>query len=158
MTGRSGASTGGIRRATTADAAAVAEVWLRSRKASVPAIPAPVHTDDEVRAWFAEVVLAERETWVAEVDGAVVGLLVLDGPWVDQLYVDPAATGQGLGSELIERAKAQRPDRLDLWTFQANTGARRFYEHHGFVEVARTDADNEEGEPDVHVRWSPERG
>jgi GNAT superfamily N-acetyltransferase len=133
----------------------VAEVWLRSRKASVPAIPAPVHDDDEVRAWFAEVVLAERATWVAVVDGEVVALLVLDGPWVDQLYVDPSATGRGLGSSLIEHAKARRPDGLDLWTFQANARARRFYARHGFVEVARTEGDNEEGAPDVRLRWTP---
>ena len=64
-------------------------------------------------------------------------------------------TGQGIGSRLLERAKAERPDGLDLWTFQANTGARRFYERHGFVEVARTDGDNEEGEPDIRLRWIP---
>lgn len=153
MATESGASTAGIRRATWADASAVAGVWLRSRKASEPDIPPPIHSDDEVRAWFAEVVLAERVTWVAEVDGAVVGLLVLDGPWVDQLYVDPARTGQGLGSRLLERAKAEGPEGLDLWTFQANTGARRFYARQGFAEVARTDGDNEEGAPDVRLAW-----
>jgi GNAT superfamily N-acetyltransferase len=124
----------------------------------MPAIPAPVHTDDEVRGWFAEVVLVERETWVAEVDGAILALLVLDGPWVDQLYVDPPATGQGLGSRLLARAKAERADGLDLWTFQASASARRFYERHGFDEVARTDGDNEEGAPDVRLRWRPDRG
>jgi len=133
----------------------VADVWLRSRHASVPANPAPVHSDDEVRAWFAEVVLPTRETWVAEVSGAVVGLLVLEDGWVDQLHVDPTRTGEGLGSRLLEVAKAERPDGLDLWTFQANHGARRFYERHGFVEVARTDGDNEEGEPDIRLRWVP---
>lgn len=133
----------------------MADVWLRSRHASVPAIPAPVHDDDEVRGWFAEVVLPERETWVAEVDGAVVGLLVLEGGDVDQLYVDPALTGQGLGSRLLERAKERRPAGLALWTFQANADARRFYERHGFTEIARTDGDNEEGAPDVRLRWTP---
>ncbi len=132
----------------------MAEVWLRSRQASVPAIPAPVHSDDEVRAWFAEVVLPERETWVAEVDGAVVGLLVLEDDDVDQLYVDPSMTGQGVGSRLLDRAKERRPTGLVLWTFQTNLGARRFYARHGFVEVARTDGDNEEGAPDIRLAWS----
>ncbi len=149
------ASTPVVRRATGVDALAVAEVWLRSRHASVPANPAPVHSDDEVRGWFAEVVAPTRETWVAEVEGSVVALLVLDGRWVDQLHVDPPLTGQGLGSQLIEVAKAERPDGLDLWTFQANHGARRFYARHGFVEVDRTDGDNEEGAPDVRLRWLP---
>jgi GNAT superfamily N-acetyltransferase len=133
----------------------VADVWLRSRRASIPAIPAPAHTDDEVRDWFATVVLPSRETWVIDSDGgAVVALLVLDGEWVDQLYVDPTHTGHGLGSRLLDRAKAQRPDGLDLWTFQSNTGARRFYERHGFTAIATTDGDNEEAAPDVRYRWS----
>ncbi|MET1041488.1 MAG: GNAT family N-acetyltransferase, partial [Acidimicrobiales bacterium] len=82
-----------IRETTSVDAADVAETWLRARRASMPVIPAPVHGDDDVRAWFADVVVPTRETWVAEVDGAILGLLVLDGGWVDQLYVDPDHTG-----------------------------------------------------------------
>ncbi len=147
-----------IREAAAADAVAVAETWLRSRRASVPAIPAPVHSDDEVRTWFVEVVVPAQATWVAEVDGAVAALLVLDGPWVDQLYVDPRRTGQGLGTALINVAKQQRPGGLELWTFQNNAGARRFYQRHGFTEVGRTDGDNEEGAPDVRLRWEPAPG
>ena len=51
-------------------------------------------------------------------------------------------------------AKRERPQGLQLWAFQSNTGARRFYERHGFVEVRRTDGrDNEEGAPDVLYRY-----
>ena len=142
-----------MRRAGVDDAPAVAEVWLRSRHASVPAIPAPVHSDDEVRAYFDWVVLPELPTWVIERDGHVVALLVLRGGWIEHLYVDPEWTGQGLGSQFLGHAKQLHPDRLDLWTFQGNTGARRFYERHGFTAVETTDGDNEEGAPDVHYRW-----
>jgi hypothetical protein len=46
-----------------------------------------------------------------------------------------------------------------LWTFQVNGPARRFYERHGFVEVAQTDGSgNEEAEPDVRLEWTPLRG
>ena len=110
------------RRAEADDARVVADVWLRSRRASVPSIPSPVHSDDEVREWFATVVLPTRETWVIE-DDAVVALLVMDGNWVDQLYVDPAYLGRRLGSQLLDLAKEHHPDGLDLWTFQANAGA-----------------------------------
>jgi GNAT superfamily N-acetyltransferase len=119
----------------------------------VPAIPPPVHTDEEVHDFFATVVVPTRETWLIEDGGAVVALLVIDDGWIDQLYVDPDHTGRGLGSRLVELAKERCPDRLDLWTFQSNRGARRFYERHGFSEVARTDGDNEEHSPDVRYRW-----
>jgi hypothetical protein len=43
-----------------------------------------------------------------------------------------------------------------LWTFQTNTGARRFYERHGFVAVDETDGSaNEERAPDVRYAWRP---
>jgi GNAT superfamily N-acetyltransferase len=120
-----------------------------------------VHTDADVRRWFAGVVLAEREVWLAEADGSggVVGLMVLDGDWVDQLYVDPSWTGRGLGSRFVEQAKEVRPGGLDLWTFQSNVGAQRFYERHGFVALERTDGSgNEERSPDVRYAWRPATG
>ena len=145
-----------VRKAVQADATAVAEVWLRSRHTSTPAIPAPVHTDDEVRRWFATTVLPERDTWVIDADGAIVAVMVLEPGWVDQLYVDPTYMGRQLGSRLIQLAKELNPDGLDLWTFRTNTRARRFYERHSFVAVAMTEGHNEEGAPDVRYHWQQE--
>jgi GNAT superfamily N-acetyltransferase len=144
-----------VRRARPDEADEIAGVWLRSRAASVPGIPPPVHTDAEVRGWFQEVVFATREVWVAYDRGAVVGLLVLEDEWIDQLYVEPDRTGRGIGGQLIDVAKRQRPSALKLWTFEANVGARRFYERHGFVATDSTAGDNEEGAPDVRYEWSP---
>jgi GNAT superfamily N-acetyltransferase len=138
----------------SSEADAVAALWLRSRRASVPAIPAPVHGDDEVYDWFATVVIPERETWVIEHAGSIIAVLVLEPGWIDQLYVDPEFTGRGLGSHLMDVAKQANPRGLDLWTFETNTGARRLYERHGFVAVGATDGDNEEGAPDVRYHWS----
>jgi ribosomal protein S18 acetylase RimI-like enzyme len=143
-----------LRRAGAADAAAVAEVWLRARRAAVPVVPAPVHPDAEVRQHFATVVVPEQETWLAEVDGVAVAMLALDGEEVDHLYVDPAWQRRGIGSHLVRLAQARRPVGLALWTFQSNLPARRFYERHGFVAVAFTDGSaNEERAPDVRYVW-----
>ena len=68
-----------LRRAATGDALAAANLWLRSRHAAIPGIPPPVHSDDEVRVHFASVTLKEHETWVAEANTKLVGLLVLKG-------------------------------------------------------------------------------
>ena len=146
-----------LRQATPEDASAAAEVWLRSRHSATTDAPAPVHSDEEVRRWFADVVLHERELWVAEVgEGALVAVMVLDGDWLDQLYVGPDWTGRGIGSQLVTLAKRLRPGGLQLWTFESNTGAQRFYEQHGFVAVERTDGSgNEERSPDVRYSWSP---
>jgi GNAT superfamily N-acetyltransferase len=124
-----------------------------ARHANVPAIPPLAHPDEEVRAWFTGEVMARDEVWLAVRDGTVVGILVLSPGWIEQLYVAPGHTGAGIGATLLERAKALGGPLLDLWTFQSNVGARRFYQRHGFVEVDRTAGDNIEGAPDVRYRW-----
>ena len=141
-----------IRRGRAGDARGAAELYLRAREAALRAgsIPPGVHDDDDVRGHFASHIVEDCELWVAEQDGALAGILVLDGEFVDQLYVEPGLTGRGIGSALLAVAKRERPQGLRLWTFQTNTGARRFYVRHGFVEVRRTDGrDNEERAPDV---------
>ncbi|WP_176953767.1 GNAT family N-acetyltransferase [Streptomyces indicus] len=145
-----------LRRAETADAAALAEVWLRSYAAALPGVRR-AHTDDEVRAWFRHVVVPGLETWLAETDdGQVAGLLVLDGAELEQLYLAPEHRGRGLGDRFVELAKSRHPGGLSLWTFQVNTPAQRFYARHGFVELERTDGShNEEREPDIRMSWRP---
>jgi GNAT superfamily N-acetyltransferase len=137
------------------EAGEIARLWLRSRRASIPAIPPPVHSDQEVRAFFESVVVGEGGVWLLDRGDTIVGLLVVsqDGAWIDQLYVDPLHTGQGMGSRLIDWAKAGAPGPLNLWTFRTNLGARRFYERHGFRAIAATDGENEEGAPALHYRW-----
>jgi GNAT superfamily N-acetyltransferase len=142
------------RRPDLDEAHAIAGVWLRSRAASVPAIPKPVHTDDEVRSYF-DAIVATKDVWVINQRGVIAALLVLDGEWIDQLYVDPDHFGKGHGSSLNAVAKRQRPAGLKLWTFEANDRARRFYERHGFVATGGTDGENEEGAPDVRYEWRP---
>ncbi|MEU2619171.1 GNAT family N-acetyltransferase [Streptomyces sp. NPDC007157] len=144
-----------LRRAAGPDAGAVADVWLRSYSAALPTVVRP-RSDDEVRAYFRDVVVPERETWLAEVGGRVVGVMVLAGDLLSQLYLAPEWRGQGLGDRFVSLAKERSPQGLTLWTFQVNRPAHRFYERHGFVAAEYTDGSgNEEREPDVRYVWRP---
>ena len=50
--------------------------------------------------------------------------------------------------------EAGRP--MQLWTFQQNDRARRFYEARGFEAVEFTDGSgNKERQPDVRYVWRP---
>ena len=101
-----------------------------------------------------EDVLPHRAVWVADADGDVVAVMALDDRWLDDLYVRPDHAGQGVGSALLDLAKALRPDGFELWVFEVNTPARRFYERHGLVLLERTDgAGNEERAPDLRYGW-----
>jgi len=146
-----------IRKVVPDEAGPLAALWLRSRAASVPAIPPTVHTDEEVHRWFEEIVLPRREVWVVDRGGELVALMVLDRNWIDQLYVEPSMWGMGMGGALVEYAMGLRPAGLKLWTFQSNLGARRFYEARGFFVTAMTAGDNEERAPDVCYEWSSSR-
>ncbi len=146
-----------LRRADSSESEAVAELIWRVREQNVGPIPQQVHSLAETRAWMRDMMFPTREVWVADTRGALVALMLLRHPdWLDQLYVDASFCGKGLGSRLLALAKARCPAGLQLWTFQSNFGARRFYERHGFVPVEYTDGDNEEQSPDVRYKWSPD--
>ena len=100
------------------------------------------------------VLLCRGETWVARLDGHVVGFLTLIGDDLDQLYLRPGHYRRGIGSLLLTKAKERSAGRLHLFTFQRNERARAFYEAHGFRIVNLSDGSrNEEGEPDVLYEW-----
>jgi GNAT superfamily N-acetyltransferase len=141
-----------LRRARGADAPALADVYLRARRAA-GGIPPMAHGDDDVREWIAGPVVTALETWLAESEpGRLVALMALDGDELDQLYVDPACQGEGLGAALVALAQARRRE-LALWTFAANAGARRFYERHGFAAEGEPSTDNEEATAAIRYRW-----
>jgi GNAT superfamily N-acetyltransferase len=145
----------------SADAQSTTELYLRTRRAAAArgAIPPLVHRDDEVTSWVWHFVIPRLDCWVAERSpSTVVGMLVFEEEWIDQLYVDPELTGAGIGADLIAVAKRERPEGLRLWTFVSNEGAQRFYLRHGFREVERTDGSrNEEGAPYIQYAWAPPR-
>jgi ribosomal protein S18 acetylase RimI-like enzyme len=102
--------------------------------------------------WFIE----RDELWVSEEDGRINGFLSLKGRELAHINVAPDAQNRGLGAEMLAEAKRLRPEGLELWVFQKNVGARRFYERHGFQLVKLTDgAENMEREPDALYEWRP---
>lgn len=112
-----------------------------------------LHTPAEDEAFFRDHVLADCEAWGAVDCEALVGFVAFRRGWIDQLYVLPGHQGRGIGRALVALAKARWPE-LQLWAFQRNLPARRFYEANGFVIVRETDgAANEEREPDILYRW-----
>ncbi len=75
-----------LRRGIESDAETIAELYLRARKPALPAMPMMVHTDEDTRRWIDQQIVPQTEVWVAEAgDGSLVGMLVLDEDWVEQL-------------------------------------------------------------------------
>jgi len=145
-----------LRRATADDADAAAAVFTASRRDAGAAIPPSPHTPDEDRWFVREVLIGERETWIAVEGERVLGVLTLHDDVIDQLYVASSAQRSELGTRFIALAKQRRPDGLQLWAFVSNTPAQAFYLKHGFAESERTDGSlNEERSPDIRYVWTP---
>lgn len=145
-----------LRRADALEAESAADLMWRVRQQSLGAIPPSVHPLEDMQRWMRDMVFPSFDVWVADAGDDLAALMVLGRPdWIEHLYVDKRFTCAGLGSRLMAIAKDELPDGIQLWTFKGNTGARRFYERHGFVPVQWTDGDNEEGAPDVRYEWKP---
>jgi putative acetyltransferase len=124
-----------------------------SRRSSLSTFLPTLHTDDEHRAFIRDLVHRD-EVWVAEERGKIVGMAVVAGDVIGQLYVHPDAQHRGAGSALLEKVKAQHVDGFTFWVFQRNSRARRFYESHGCRVVRLTDgSENDERTPDALYEW-----
>jgi putative acetyltransferase len=140
-----------IRELGPADADDVARVLRTSFDERLPWL-AGLHTPEEDRHFVSNHLFSSCAIWGAE-QGEIIGFIAFRPGWVEQLYVQPARQGGGVGRALLAIAKKASPE-LSLWTFQRNSAARSFYERQGFVAIEETDGEgNEEGEPDVLYRW-----
>ena len=142
-----------IRQLELADMDAAARVHRTAFDHALPRL-AGLRTPDEDRWFYRERVFTGCQVHGAFEGGALAAIIAFRRDWIDQLYVLPEVQGCGAGSELLQVAK-RAFDCLQLWTFQRNLGARRFYEAQGFALVEETDgARNEEKEPDARYLWT----
>jgi GNAT superfamily N-acetyltransferase len=135
------------------DSEAIATVLIESRRAFLPFAPC-AHPEDEVRQWVRNHLLRTHRVVVWEEDRAIVAVLATtEEPtvsWINQLYVLPGWNGKRIGTKLLEHAHGTLGKPIQLYTFQENAGARRFYERNGYKAVQFTDGKgNEEKCPDV---------
>ena len=140
------------RTANDRDADAIAAVFSPSLRL-LGFLP-ELHTVEEDRRFIAGTILTQCTVTVAEHQGRIVAFIARDGDEIRLLHTHPDFIGRGAGSRLLEAAKQAPVASLELWCFQANTAARRFYERHGFRAIRFTDGRaNEEKMPDIRYRW-----
>ena len=143
-----------VRSARTGDIDTIADVFIASF-GTLTFLP-KLHTDDETRGWIRDVMFPAHAVWVAETSSGVVGFGAVHDDLLGLLYVHPEHQGRGIGTALLDVVKRERPRGFDLWVFQRNEGARRFYERHGCTLAEMTDGSgNEEKEPDARYEWVP---
>jgi ribosomal protein S18 acetylase RimI-like enzyme len=145
-----------IRKADTKDIPDVAAVFIASQADALPYV-AKLHTPEETFRFIADNVFVTCEVWVATEGGRVIGMMAINRSHIDHLYLQPGYYRQGIGTMLLNHAKALRPAGLTLYAFEANVRACTFYRNHGFHEKERGDgSDNEARMPDILFQWRHE--
>jgi ribosomal protein S18 acetylase RimI-like enzyme len=90
-------------------------------------------------------VIRDRQVTVAEVDGTIVGVIVLgvddEGFVIENVAVHPSQRGRGLGRELLKLAEAEAArrgyDAIYLYTHEKMTENQALYSRIGYVEYDR---------------------
>jgi len=120
-----------------------------------PGLPPSNRTPDEVRTWSRSLLdQPGRELWVAVRDQVLLGFVVVEGDWVNLIFVHPRRPARGVGAALIDLVKSLRPHGFGLRVYQVNERARAFYARHGLVELECTDGSGYiDAEPDVQMAW-----
>ncbi|WP_027529912.1 GNAT family N-acetyltransferase [Bradyrhizobium sp. WSM3983] len=142
-----------LRPLALTDMGAAAQVHRTAFDQAMPSLVG-LHTPDQDHWFYRERVFPICRVW-GHFDGdELSGIIAFRDDWIEQLYIRPAAQGRGIGTELLDIAKGTS-EQLELWTFQRNARARRFYEARGFTLAEETDGTrNEEKEPDARYVWT----
>jgi ribosomal protein S18 acetylase RimI-like enzyme len=95
------------------------------------------HPVDEQKQYFLTQVAPHNEVRVALLEEKIVGFVAASPESVSQLYVHCGFQRGGMGTWLLDWAKAQSAGSLWLYTFAQNERACAFYERSGFREEKR---------------------
>ena len=110
-------------------------MWRASFEAALGIVdPHPIADQQQ---YFLEQVLPAHAVRVAWSGQQLVGFVAASADSVAQLHVRVGHQRRGFGGAMLEWAKRQSGGQLWLYTFARNRNACEFYEHNGFVAVAR---------------------
>jgi ribosomal protein S18 acetylase RimI-like enzyme len=155
-----------IEPASPADAPALARVFIRCWRDAYRGVVADeildaLAEDDAERRWRA-LVADHRVLVVRDGDGVAVGMVRFGADEEDprlghvfSLYVDPVASGAGVGRALLARACAELASagfsHATLWVFEANERALRFYGAAGWSPTGRKRVEAEWHAPELQL-------
>ena len=161
-----------LRRAVTADHAALAALWKRSVVATHHFLT-PQAVDELYTAILREYLPGVEELWVAEYEPSSpealgpnvpdpdtlrpVGFMGCNWPQIEMLFVEPDCFGLGIGKMFLDHARQRamvEDATLTLDVNEQNPAALAFYEHMGFVVTGRSPVDGQgRPYPLLHMEW-----
>ncbi len=122
-----------IRQYTDNDLNCILSCWENASKIAHPFLSREFL--DRERYNIPNLYLPNADTWVADINGAVVGFIALLGNEVGAIFVEPKFQGMGVGTALMNKAQEIHGD-LEVEVFQANSIGRKFYDSYGFKSMS----------------------
>ena len=128
-----------LRPATDQDASAVAALWHRGWHDAHPGhVPEGLTAARTLESFHERAPLRVADTTVADLDGEVVGFVMVVGAEVEQVFVAAAHRGSGVAGVLLDEAERQVAagghDEAWLSVVSGNARARRFYAGRGWAD------------------------
>lgn len=125
-----------IRQYTENDLSGILSSWENASKIAHPFLTQEFL--DKERFNIPNLYLPNADTWVADLNGTVVGFIALLGSEVGAIFVEPKFQGTGVGTALMNKAQEIHGD-LEVEVFQANSIGRKFYHSYGFKPMSEKD-------------------
>ena len=143
-----------LRPYAPSDEAALMQMWHETRVHAYPYLPTEqAYTVADLTSYFCEHIAPKYDIWLAESDAKIVGLLAIEGSYLNLFYVHPSAQRAGVGEALLAKARELSPQAIELHTHQQNVSACAFYEKHGFRAARFGTSGPPESSPDVEYHW-----
>ena len=126
-----------IRIAEAADISVVEALRYAALSASAPSVYSPrevVELLDSLDVDELRTMVKDRQLFVAETDGLIVGCAGWRGKYLRHVYVAPDSQREGVGTRLVARAESDFRDRASAAVIHVASViyARRFYEKLGY--------------------------
>lgn len=87
--------------------------------------------------YFIHEILPNYTVKVVEKDRSAVGFIAANKECLSQLYLEKSIQRKSVGKRLLDWAKENSNERLWLYAFDRNEGAKAFYESQGFIIESR---------------------
>ncbi|AFY37449.1 GCN5-related N-acetyltransferase [[Leptolyngbya] sp. PCC 7376] len=139
-----------LRKYADADLEGVLSSWENASKIAHPFLPAEFLAQE--RKNIPTLYLPNADTWVAEIDGQVVGFIALIGNEIGGLFLQPEYHGKKIGKLMVDKAQELHGD-LEVEVFEKNSVGRKFYDKYGF-KLTRAKIHEQTRELLLHLKFT----
>lgn len=123
-----------IRKHKEQDLEQIIDIWYRSSTLAHPFLSADFV--EKVKSDMTNIYIPNSNTWVYEVDNAIVGFISMLDNEIGGLFVLPDNHSKGIGTKLVDFIKTKHTA-LEVEVFEKNHMGRAFYDKYGFKQIKR---------------------